>query len=99
MADITQAGPAGQPAGPAAGAKTLVTRLTAAVAGHARFSLAVIIVLLITTIGVYVYYHGLFFLGPFSKGGRAPREKSDAGSGEAKGDPETDRLIETINHS
>lgn len=76
--------------------KPFVARLAAAVAGHAYWSLAAIIVLTLLVVGLYVYYHGFFFLGPYAhkpKGGRAKK----GGEDEAQGDPETERLIDSIN--
>jgi len=82
--------------------KSLVGRLAAAVAGHAYLALAAIIVLTLLVIGLYVYYHGLFFLGPYAAPppkGRAKKKDRDSGAGadEAQGDPETERLIDSIN--
>lgn len=102
-----QAAPLGAPAARAPGApgkKSFVAKLATSVAGHAYMSLAIIIVLLILVIGLYVYYHGLFFLGPYAsakKGGFRSKKKKDPGdessAEEAKGDPETERLIDSIN--
>ena len=69
-------------------------------------ALAVIVVLVILVIGLYVYYHGLLFLGPYAKaGGKGSRGRkkkdggSDGGDGsEERADPETERLIDSINH-
>jgi len=108
MADSPQPTPPSQaapltPRAAAAPKKSFVAKLAASVAGHAYMSLAIIIVLLILVIGLYVYYHGLFFLGPYAstKGGPRPKKKKDSGdeSGaeDAKGDPETERLIDSIN--
>jgi hypothetical protein len=117
MADNTQASglaPAASAPNLQAGArapvkKSLVAKLAASVAGHAYMSLALIIVLLILVIGLYVYYHGLFFLGPYAsaqrstKGGAKKKGSSGASdetdTGDAKGDPETERLIDSINRS
>jgi hypothetical protein len=97
-----------RPTGPGAPRKSFVARLAASVASHAYMSLAIIVVLVILVIGVYVYYHGFLFLGPYA--GRRPgrpashRKKraeagADEGAGDAddRGDPETERLIESIN--
>jgi hypothetical protein len=72
--------------------------LVAAVASHARFALAAIVVLAVTVVGLFVYYRGVFSFGPFARGGREgcrcrPARKPAA----AAADAETDRLIETIN--
>jgi hypothetical protein len=103
------AAPAG--AGPPAPKKPLVAKLAARVAAHAYMSLAIIIVLLILVFGLVVYYRGLWFLGPYAAGALrgkkgARGKKKDQGGGEGapgalgsdeKGDPETERLIDSIN--
>jgi hypothetical protein len=67
-------------------------------------ALAVVVVLLILVIGLYVYYHGFLFLGPYAKcAPRRGKAKKDSGGGggdasDDRGDPETERLIEAINH-
>jgi len=115
MADIPQAAPQqatplGAPAARGPGKKSIVAKLATSVAGHAYASLAIIVVLLILVIGLYVYYHGLFFLGPYAsakKGGFRPKKKKggddssaeDAPGPSAKGDPETERLIDSINRN
>jgi hypothetical protein len=83
--------------------KPLAARLAGAVANHAYASLAIIIVLLILVIGLVVYYRGFLFLGPYAgkrAGARGSRRKDpgpDEGGADDKGDPETERLIESIN--
>jgi hypothetical protein len=93
-----------RPAGPAK--KTLVAKMAGAVAGHAYMSLAIIVVLVILVIGIYVYYHGLLFLGPYAKHGKGGfrtakggkrKDPDDADPAAEKGDPETERLIDSIN--
>lgn len=101
-----------QPQTPALGAapsKSFVAKLAGAVASHAYMSLAIIIVLTILVLAIYVYYHGLLFLGPYaSKSGGDRRSKkkkeggflaeTDAGTVDdsPSGDAETERLIESI---
>lgn len=91
-----------RPAGPAK--KTFVAKMAGAVAGHAYMSLAIIVVLVILVIGLYVYYHGFLFLGPYAKHGKGgfraakgKRKDSDDAEPGAQGDPETERLIDSIN--
>ena len=107
-----QAAPAPATPRPAAGAKkSLVAKLTGAVAGHPRAALAMIAVLAVLLIITYVYYHGFLVFGPYAapSRGRAPRrggggkpkdggdkDGGDKGAAE-KGDAETERLIESIN--
>jgi putative methionine-R-sulfoxide reductase with GAF domain len=82
-------------AGPAK--TTFVAKMAGAVAAHARMSLAVIVVLAALVIGIYVYYHGILWLGPYAgRGGRAAKAKRKAADAEP-GDPETERLIDSIN--
>jgi hypothetical protein len=83
--------------------KSFVARLAAGVAAHAYLSLAVIVVLLVVAIGLYVYYHGLWVLGPWArprgKGRRrAPEAAAEAEPADGAGDAETERLIDSINH-
>jgi len=91
-----------RPAGPVK--KSLVTKMAGTVASHAHASLALIIVLTVLLIGVYVYYHGLLFLGPYARPRKSRASKkrkddddADQGAQEQKGDPETERLIDSIN--
>jgi hypothetical protein len=98
--------------------KSLFTRLADTVAGSPKMSLTIIIVLVILLIGGYIYYHGLWFLGPYAHGRPAraglKRKNSDPALGGAEepgggaadkglpadkdeGDPETERLIKSIN--
>lgn len=93
-----------RPGPPAAPKKSFVAKMASAVASHAYLSLAVIVVLVILVIGLYVYYHGFLFLGPYASGGKGgfrSKKKKDEGGGDPgsdeKGDPETERLIDTIN--
>jgi hypothetical protein len=90
--------------------KSFIAKLAGAVSNHAYLSLAVIVVLLIIVIGLVVYYRGLLFLGPYAPGarrGKGPhKKKKDEGGAEggasgsgpdAQGDPETEKLIDSIN--
>jgi hypothetical protein len=84
----------------AAPAKSIVTRMTSFLAGHAHMTLAIIIVLIVLVIGLFVYYHGLLFLGPYASakaGFKSKERKKDADEDAAKADPETEKLIATIN--
>ena len=73
------------------------------VAGNPFMSLAIIVVLLIVVVGLYTYYHGILCLGPYvSTGAAASRSSRARGKAPeiddaAKGDPETERLIDSIN--
>lgn len=80
----------------------LAARLTASVADSPRLALGAICVLAALVVGLYVYYHGLLFLGPYA--GRPAKAKParaaagrPGGGGEAEAtDPETDRLVDAI---
>jgi hypothetical protein len=83
------------------------------VAARSYMSLAVIVVLLILVIGGYIYYHGLFMFGPYAagrtsarKGGTTSKRKRGTAAADtpaedalddSTADPETERLIESIN--
>jgi hypothetical protein len=92
---------------PAASAKKApIAKMAGIVAKHAYMSLAIIIVLVILVLGMHIYYHGFLFLGPYakpSKGGfRSAKSNKRKGADDAdaesqKGDPETERLIDSIN--
>lgn len=70
-------------------------------------ALAVIVVLLMLVIGEYIYYHGIFALGPYasargptrtaSKRKRKASSSASALDAASEADPETERLIESIN--
>ena len=84
----------------------LVARMVAKVAANPCTSLAIIAVLTILVVGLYVYYQGFMFLGPYAprvtkrgaRGAEKGAEKDSAADKDsAKGDPETERLIESIN--
>lgn len=101
-----QAAPLAQFARPAPAKKSVVAKLASAVAGHAYMSLAVIVVLVILIIGMYVYYHGLLFLGPYASRkagfkskskGKKGKDKDSDDEDDVKGDPETEKLIQSIN--
>lgn len=81
--------------------KALAGRLAAGVARHAHLSLALIVVLAVLVVGMYVYYHGVSVLGPYAgrrkAAGGAGRAGAAADPDGADGDPETERLIESIN--
>jgi len=93
--------------GPAPSKKPFFGRLAAGIAGHPYLALAAIIVLTLLVVGIYAYYHGIFFLGPYAPPSGASRasgargKKKDraaaAAGDEAQGDPETERLIDSIN--
>ncbi len=93
-----------RPAPPAPAKKSFIAKIAGSIASHAYMSLAIIIVLIILVIGIYVYYHGFLFLGPYAKksgfrpGKKRPAGGGDAGAGDEAGDPETERLIDSINH-
>jgi hypothetical protein len=98
MADVpTYSDPAASAARPGAPKKALASRLAGAVASHAYASLALIIVLVILVVGLYTYYHGILFLGPYAKGGKGKKKDKASDEGEVSGDPETERLIDSIN--
>lgn len=44
----------------------LTSKLAGAVAGHAQAALALIVVLAVLVVGLYVYYHGVWVLGPYA---------------------------------
>jgi hypothetical protein len=88
----------GQSPPPPAARGSLAARLAGAVASHAYMALAMIIVLVIVVIGMYVYYHGLFFLGPYVGKKKMAAKGSVAGaSDDPPADPETESLINSIN--
>ncbi len=67
-----------------------------AVGNNAYISLAVMVVLVIVVMGMWVYYHGLFGLGPYASSSPAKGKKAATDSGDDP-DSETERLIKTIN--
>ena len=80
--------------------QTMVAKMVAKVASNASASLAVIAVLMVLVVGMYVYYHGFLFLGPYAKraakrGAKGPEKSAD--QDDKDGDSETERLIESIN--
>ena len=83
--------------------KSFMARLTGAVAAHSSMALAAIVVLAVLLVATIVYYRGLLFLGPyagragFAAGAVAAAPSGAAAAPAAKGDPETERLIESIN--
>lgn len=90
--------------------KGLFGRLSRACATNASVCLALIIVLITIIVVMYVYYHGLFGLGPYAsvkmakKSGRKKKsgftsdEDTEGGqASDGKADAETERLIDTIN--
>jgi hypothetical protein len=91
------------PAAPS-GRKSIVSRLASVLSSHAHLTLAIVVVLVVIIIGMFIYYHGLLFLGPYAKAGfksgsAARRKKAEGDEDEesAKADPETEKLIATIN--
>jgi hypothetical protein len=91
---------------PAAAKKSFIGKLAGSVAAHAYLSLAIIIVLLILVLGLVVYYRGFLFLGPYAsstRGHKPTRKRKESGDAsgvaadEPPGDPETEKLIESIN--
>jgi hypothetical protein len=93
---------------PASGAdrQPFVAKMVAKVASNACTSLAIIAVLVVLVVGMFVYYHGFLFMGPYAKravkcGAKSSAKKSekpaDKDSDSEKGDSETERLIESIN--
>jgi hypothetical protein len=85
-----------EPSADAAPAKgTFMATCAAAIANNAYMSLAVLVVLVILVIGLWVYYRGLFGFGPYASPSKAGKKAAAEGDGDS--DPETERLIETIN--
>ena len=80
------------------------------VAARSYMSLAVIVVLLILVIGGYIYYHGLFMFGPYAAGRTSARKggttskraaadtPAEDALDDSTADPETERLIDSINN-
>jgi hypothetical protein len=89
MADASQSAATPAPKG------SFVSSCADAVAGNAYLSLAVMVVLTVLLIGLWVYYHGIFGLGPYASGSPKPGKKASDANDDA--DPETERLIKTIN--
>ena len=86
--------------------KSLLSATANAVACHSYMSLAIIVILIIMVIGLYVYYHGILGLGPFASRGPAARKPGARGKvkeaddkNDEKSDPETERLIDSINNA
>jgi len=83
------------------GKASIMSRMAGTVARHSFMSLAIIIVLIIIVIGMMVYYRGFLFLGPYASGGKKNKKKpsadGDDAAGEERADPETERLIDSIN--
>jgi hypothetical protein len=81
--------------------RSFMSRMTGAVAAHASMALAAIAVLAVMLVATIVYYRGLLFLGPYAgRAGFAAGATAAAGAAPpaaAKGDPETERLIDSIN--
>lgn len=87
----------------------VIGKLSRTCAANATLCLALIVILIIIIIVMYVYYHGLFGLGPYSeaktvkKGGGRKRksgfndDEPGSAASDDKADPETERLIDTIN--
>lgn len=94
------ANPGGPPLPNDLSKKSFVSKLSHSVECHADMSLAIIIVLFIIVIGMYIYYHGLFSIGPYVKICTKTRTKKikseDDVDGESDG-AETNKLIESIN--
>jgi hypothetical protein len=94
-------------AAPAPPKKGLMTRFSGMVANHPSAAFGVIVVLAVLVVATLVYYRGLAFLGPFAGrsgfaaavGGAAGAAARPAAADAAKADPETERLIESINKS
>lgn len=70
---------AGASASASAGKKSLVAKAAGAVGRNPHAALAAIVVLTLLVVALYVYYHGLFHLGPFASA--APASSSSAGRG------------------
>lgn len=118
MASVQQQAPALQGApgfAPMAAPKKpgLLAGAASWVATHASAAMGLIIVLIVLVVVMFVYYHGIGFIGPYAKTGgdgkaaaRGGGTKGGGGSGggkrehaeaEPQPDPETARLINTIN--
>ena len=81
------------------------------VAARSYMSLAVIVVLLILVIGGYIYYHGLFMIGPYAAGCTSARKRGTISTrkrgtaaadtpaeDDSTADTETEHLIDSINN-
>ncbi len=90
--------------------KGLFGRLSRVCATNASVCLALVIVLITIIVVMYVYYHGLFGLGPYAsvktakKSGRKKKsgfindeDGGGASAADEKADAETEKLIDTIN--
>jgi hypothetical protein len=74
---------------------SLISSCANALKNNAYISLAVMVVLVIIVIGMWVYYHGIFGLGPYASG--APPKGKKSSDGDDEPDSETERLIKSIN--
>lgn len=82
--------------------KGLICKMSGAVSRHPRAAAAMIIVLTILVIATYVYYHGIWKLGPYGKARKPAKKgkpKQEEGQDEERGDEETEKLIESINQA
>lgn len=87
-------------------------KLSRTCASNGGTCLAIIIILAVVVIAMYVYYHGLFGIGPYSgskstgdkKAGFRKKKPTDDDAAtdspkDERADPQTERLIDTINSS
>lgn len=80
---------------------SLVGKMTTAVGSNPGMALAALVVLTVALVSALVYYRGFMSFGPYAKGrpARAAKAAAAAAPAEEKGDPETERLIASINSS
>lgn len=87
--------------------KSFITKMSNNVAYHPSLSFAIIVILTILLIGMYVYYHGLFMIGPYmGKTKKTKKRKDEEESFKLEKEPskledssslETETLIKKIN--
>lgn len=86
--------------------KTLVGVGTSLVESNSRFALAMIILLVVTIIAMYVYYHGIFSFGPYcdkkdkkDKKDKSKNKEKEKDKSDKKSDDKTEEaeLIDKIN--
>ena len=70
--------------------KRLLDSAADLVASHSYICLSIIATLIIIIIWMYIYYHGVYFIGPFYKCESIITSQSD---------PDIDKLVDSINSS
>lgn len=95
--------------------KSFMDTASNTVANHSKLSFAIICMLTVLVIGMYIYYHGFFILGPYASNDNTSKDKSKDSQKEKQKDNkkdkqkdnksneiediETENLIKSINNS